>query len=45
MEKEDLLVRKKFSRRRGHSEYVLTRKGAALRKIVEAMRVYGKKYL
>lgn len=38
LEKEKLVQRKQFN-------YTLTKKGAALQDIVEAMRKYGKKYL
>jgi DNA-binding HxlR family transcriptional regulator len=44
LEEESLVERKELSEP-ARVEYVLTKKGAALRGIVDAMRTYGKKYL
>ena len=44
LEKERFIVRKHFTKPI-HSQYQLTKKGAAFNGVVEAMRSYGKKYL
>ena len=44
LEGEKLVQRKEFTKPL-RVEYTLTKKGAALRNIVDAMRAYGKKYL
>lgn len=44
LEDEKLVQRKEFSEP-SRVEYMLTKKGAALRDVIEAMRVYGTKYL
>ena len=44
LEGESLIQRRELSEP-ARVEYILTKKGAALRGVIEAMRVYGKKYL
>ena len=44
LEGEMLIVRKEIAGS-ARAQYTLTKKGAALRGVIEAMRVYGKKYL
>lgn len=45
LEKEGLIRRKEFDEHPPRTEYTLTKKGAALRGVIDAMRAYGKKYL
>ena len=44
LEKDGFIVRRSFTKPI-HSQYELTKKGAAFNDVVEAMRMYGKKYL
>jgi|SRR3989344_6813522 len=44
LENEMLVQRKEFNNT-SRVEYTLTKKGAALRSVINAMRAYGKKYL
>jgi len=44
LEGEKLVQRKEFTKP-SRMEYTLTKKGAALRDVVDAMRAYGKRYL
>ena len=44
LEKDGLIIRKGLGQP-SHACYTLTKKGAALRGVIDAMRVYGKKYL
>ncbi len=44
LENEKLVQRKEY-RNPSHIKYTLTKKGTALRKVIDAMRAYGKKYL
>ena len=41
----DMLVQRKEFNEPSRVEYILTKKGAALRDVIDAMRAYGKKYL
>lgn len=45
LEKKGLIIRNEFSEKTPHVEYKLTKKGAALQDVLNAMRKYGKKYL
>lgn len=45
LEEERIIERKGYRERPPRVEYRLTKKGAALESIVDAMRSYGKKYL
>ena len=45
LENESLIQRKELSERPQRVEYTLTKKGAALRDVIGAMRAYGRKYL
>jgi DNA-binding HxlR family transcriptional regulator len=44
LEKSGIIVQKRF-KKPARSHYELTKKGKALERIVDAMRVYGNKYL
>lgn len=45
LEEEGLIVKKATKEKPPKIEYTLTKKGAAFHKVVDAMRLYGKKYL
>lgn len=45
LEKDGLVIRKESRVKPAHMDYALTKKGAALRSVLDAMRAYGKKYL
>lgn len=45
LEKEGFIARKEYKERPPRVVYTLSKKGAAFQDVVDAMRVYGKKYL
>lgn len=45
LESEGLIKHIPASKKRPHSSYQLTKKGAAFEKVADAMRAYGKKFL
>lgn len=45
LEKDGMIIRKELAGRPPRVRYALTRKGIALHGVIEAMRMYGKRYL